>query len=110
MKFLLGLWVIGVCLWDILAVLGIVKMSPTLGYCLISVVPLLMYDVVGYFSMEKHLLALMFVGTMDDKDPNLTYKVSVHNAVLSAIFVEMIFPPIVMLASETYCPVGKKAK
>jgi hypothetical protein len=34
----------------------------------------------------------------------------VRNAVLSVIFVEMIFPPIVMLASETYCPVGKKAK
>lgn len=64
MKFLLGLWVIGVCLYDIFAVLGVVHMSPTLGYCLTSVVPILMCDVVGYFSMEKYLLALMFVGTM----------------------------------------------
>jgi hypothetical protein len=64
MKFLLGLWVIGVCLYDILAVLGVVEMSPTFGYCLMTVVPILMYDVVGYFSMEKYLLALMFVGAM----------------------------------------------
>lgn len=39
-------------------------MSPTFGYCLMTVVPILMYDVVGYFSMEKYLLALMFVGAM----------------------------------------------
>ena len=50
------------------------------------------------------------VGISDDKDPNLTYKVSVRNAVLSVIFVEMVFPPIVMLASETYCPVARKVK
>lgn len=46
------------------------------------------------------------VGVTDDKDPKLTYKVSVWNAALGVIFSEMILPPILVLANETYCPIA----
>lgn len=41
--------------------------------------------------------------------PDLEYRISVRNAVLGVIFVEMIFPPIIVLAAATYCPTGPKA-
>ena len=34
------------------------------------------------------------------------YRISVRNAILGVVFVETIFAPIIVLASETYCPVG----
>ncbi len=72
-----------------------------------AIVALFLLCLVGCESETAHGQC---VGVSDDKDPNLTYKVSVRNAVLSVIFVELVFPPIVMLVNETYCPVSKKAK
>lgn len=40
--------------------------------------------------------------------PGLDYRVSIRNAVLGVIFVETLFAPIIVLASETFCPVGPK--
>jgi hypothetical protein len=48
------------------------------------------------------------VGITDDRDPNLIYKTSVRNAILGIVFVEMLFPTVIWLASETSCPVGQK--
>ena len=49
------------------------------------------------------------IGIADDKEPNLQYKLSVWNTFLAIIFSETIVVPIVVLANETYCPVGVKA-
>lgn len=40
--------------------------------------------------------------------PDREYQLSVQNAVLGIIFIETIFAPVIVLASETYCPVGPK--
>jgi hypothetical protein len=46
------------------------------------------------------------VGAFDDREPNLKYKVSTRNLVLSVIFFETIFVPAVVIVNETACPVG----
>lgn len=48
------------------------------------------------------------VGIDEDKNPNLTYKISTRNVILGVLFFEILIPPIVVLASETYCPTGYK--
>lgn len=48
------------------------------------------------------------IGVADDKDPKLTYKVSVWNAFLGIILVETIIVPIYVLVDQTFCPVAKK--
>lgn len=48
------------------------------------------------------------VGIADDKDPKLVYKISIWNAILGVVFFELIVPPIIVLAEETFCPIGKK--
>jgi hypothetical protein len=50
------------------------------------------------------------IGVADDKEPHLQYKLSVWNTFLAIIFSETIVVPIVVLANETYCPVGVKAQ
>lgn len=49
------------------------------------------------------------VGIGDDKNPALVYKLSVWNTFLAVFVSELIVPPIVVLANETFCPVGKKS-
>lgn len=48
------------------------------------------------------------VGAFDDKDPKLIYKVDVWNIILGVFFFEIIAPPILVIANETFCPVGVK--
>lgn len=48
------------------------------------------------------------VGAFDNRDPNLTYKLSVWNAVLAVFFVETIFVPVVVIANETVCPESRR--
>ncbi len=48
------------------------------------------------------------IGIADERDPTLTYRLSVWNTLLGIFFVEMIVPPIVVLANETFCPESKK--
>lgn len=48
------------------------------------------------------------IGVLDDKKPELIYKLDTTNAVLGIVFVETIFVPVIVLANETQCPVGKK--
>jgi hypothetical protein len=48
------------------------------------------------------------IGVADDKDPALHYKIDVWNAVLAGIFFETIVVPVVVLATEISCPVGKR--
>lgn len=46
------------------------------------------------------------VGAFDARDPAFEYKLSIWNTVLAVVFVEMILPPIFVIADETVCPVG----
>jgi hypothetical protein len=48
------------------------------------------------------------IGAFDEKDPGLTYKVSVWNATMGVLFVELIIPPIYVIADATLCPVARK--
>jgi hypothetical protein len=48
------------------------------------------------------------VGAGEDKNPALTYKLDIWNTFLGILFVETIIVPIVVVANELYCPVGKK--
>ncbi len=50
------------------------------------------------------------VGLNDDEDPSLNYRYSAWNIAMGVIFVEMIFPPIVVALNELRCPVGPKAE
>lgn len=48
------------------------------------------------------------IGIADDRKPNLEYKLSVWNTMLAIAFFGTVFPPVVVLANETFCPVGTK--
>lgn len=50
------------------------------------------------------------IGVADDKEPTKQYKLSVWNTFLAIVFSETIVVPIVVLANETYCPVGEKVQ
>ena len=50
------------------------------------------------------------VGVNDDRNPDLVYQVSARNVVIGVIFAEMIFPPILVILNQTFCPVGTKEK
>ncbi len=43
-----------------------------------------------------------------DRDPKLRYKLDIGNVILATIFFEMIFPPILVVLNEAYCPVGRQ--
>ncbi len=48
------------------------------------------------------------IGAFDEKDPNLTYKVSAWNLGVGILFFSLILPPIYVVVDETFCPVAKK--
>lgn len=48
------------------------------------------------------------IGAFDEKNPKLTYKVSIWNTVLAIIFVETIIVPVWVVVDEALCPVAKK--
>lgn len=48
------------------------------------------------------------IGAFDNKKPDLEYKLSALNLALAVIFSETIVVPVVVVADETRCPVGKK--
>jgi hypothetical protein len=48
------------------------------------------------------------IGIGEDKDPKLTYKVSTTNVVIGIIFIELIFPPVLVVTDSFYCPTGVK--
>jgi hypothetical protein len=48
------------------------------------------------------------IGVLQDKKPDLEYKLSGWNTVLAIVFSETIVVPIVVVADEFQCPVGKK--
>lgn len=48
------------------------------------------------------------IGAFDDANPALRYETSTWNVIMAVVFVEMILPPIVVISSETRCPVGRK--
>lgn len=45
------------------------------------------------------------VGVLEDRNPNVKYKLSTRNLIVGFVFLEMVIPPIVILANETLCPV-----
>lgn len=50
------------------------------------------------------------VGLMnqDQKDPDLNYELSVRNVVVGVIFIEMLFPPIIVALDQYECPTSRK--
>lgn len=48
------------------------------------------------------------IGQSDRRDPNLYYDLSIWNVFWGVVGVEMIFPPILVLHHELYCPTGKR--
>lgn len=48
------------------------------------------------------------IGVLQDKKPDLEYKLSGWNTFLAIVFSETIVVPIVVVADEFQCPVGKK--
>lgn len=48
------------------------------------------------------------VGVLQDKKPDLEYKLSIWNTLLAVVFSETVVVPIVVVANEHSCPVGKK--
>lgn len=46
------------------------------------------------------------VGMGDKQNPNLQYKLSVRNVTIGVLTLELIVPPVVVAANETFCPVG----
>lgn len=48
------------------------------------------------------------IGLGETPDPRFHYKLSAWNTLLGVVFVELLVPPIVVLANETFCPVRAK--
>lgn len=48
------------------------------------------------------------IGVLQDKKPDLEYKLSIWNTVLAVVFSETVVVPIVVVANEHSCPVAKK--
>ncbi len=48
------------------------------------------------------------VGISDPGDPRLVYRPSVFNIVTGIVFMELIFPPVIVVVDQFYCPVGKR--
>ena len=48
------------------------------------------------------------IGAFDEGDPKLVYKTNVWNVAMGVIFFEFIIPPVIVIADETKCPVGRK--
>ncbi len=44
----------------------------------------------------------------EQQHPDLEYKLSVRNTVLGIIFFQTIFAPVIWLAADFKCPVGRK--
>jgi len=64
MKFLLGVWVIVVSIWYLVAYVGLAPMSRTLGFCLLSSIPIMMNDVAFYISKSKYVGAALVIGSI----------------------------------------------
>lgn len=50
------------------------------------------------------------VGVLQDKKPDLEYKLSIWNTAMAIIFSETIIVPVVVIANEYSCPVAVKTK
>lgn len=50
------------------------------------------------------------VGAFDERDPHLIYNTSAWNLIMAIVFLETIFVPVVVVADETVCPIGRKAR
>lgn len=48
------------------------------------------------------------VGVADEKNPDLVYKLDAGNIIVAVLFSELIAPPIIVLADETFCPVARR--
>lgn len=47
------------------------------------------------------------IGAFDEKKPGLEYKISVGNVAWAVLLSETIIVPIVVVAEQTRCPVGR---
>lgn len=51
---------------------------------------------------------LQCVGLFDDKNPKLIYKIDTYNIIIGAFFINLVFPPIIVIVDEFFCPIGYK--
>lgn len=45
---------------------------------------------------------------INDRDPAKEYVVSIWNVFVGVLFIETLVVPVVMVADQFYCPIGKK--
>lgn len=50
------------------------------------------------------------IGAFDDAKPGVQYRLSVRNTILAVVFVETVFVPVLVVANEARCPIGKAAQ
>ena len=50
------------------------------------------------------------IGALDDRSPELVYRVSAWNVAMGIIFFELVVPPVIVLTDETLCPVGRRTR
>lgn len=48
------------------------------------------------------------IGILDERDPNLVYKVHVGNMVISLLGLELILPPVYWFSQYALCPIEEK--
>lgn len=48
------------------------------------------------------------VGLREMQNPSLNYELSVKNVAIGVFTIEMILPPIIVVAKQLFCPIGVK--
>ena len=46
-------WEFSVLIWSLLSLLGVVHATHALGWCMLSAIPIIIYDVVAYLSNDR---------------------------------------------------------
>ena len=66
-------------------------------------------SVIGFVGCKSETQFGQCVGfDNDDHKPNLVYKISIRNAIVSIIFAQTIIVPVIWAFDYAYCPVEKK--
>ena len=63
---------------------------------------------ISFFGCTKETQYGSCVGINDEKNPALIYKYSEDNIIISAIFIETVVVPVIVIFNELQCPVGVK--
>lgn len=72
----------------------------------IAMLPLLNY--IGYHMHTKETEFGECVGLTEPKENHLVYEISKKNVLITAIFLESIITPAIVVSNNLYCPIGRK--